>query len=294
MTGLPVRLVTWQERLSAAFATRLLTVTELWRRTLIERGQPADRVDVVMNLPDEELFAPRAPQVRAQPDPLTLVYHGTITHRYGIDVLLDALARVRARAPGAADPPRPRRVPAGGGGADRRARARRCGRAEHRARADRRPARHCRARRHRHRAEPARRLHRRHPADEADGVCRARDSGHRDPAPARWRPISTEEMVSFVEPEDPAGLAAAIIALADDPARREALAHPCAVVQHRASLAGRGGSATSRSSRAWCARATVEPGPACRSARRGATLVGGIPQSAQPAHPNDALETTPA
>ena len=34
----------------------------------------------------------------------------------------------------------------------------------------------------------------------------------------------TDEMVSFVEPEDPAGLAAAIIALADDPARREALA----------------------------------------------------------------------
>ena len=102
MSSLPVRLVTWQERLSAAFATASSTVTELWRRTLIERGQPADRVDVVMNLPDEELFAPRAPQVRAQLDPLTLVYHGTITHRYGIDVLLDALARVRRRAPGAA------------------------------------------------------------------------------------------------------------------------------------------------------------------------------------------------
>jgi glycosyltransferase involved in cell wall biosynthesis len=34
----------------------------------------------------------------------------------------------------------------------------------------------------------------------------------------------TDEMVSFVEPEDPAGLAAAIITLADDPDRREALA----------------------------------------------------------------------
>jgi glycosyltransferase involved in cell wall biosynthesis len=33
-----------------------------------------------------------------------------------------------------------------------------------------------------------------------------------------------DEMVCFVEPEDPAGLAGAITALADDPARREALA----------------------------------------------------------------------
>ncbi len=97
MSSLPVRLVTWQARLSAAFADHLLTVTELWRGTLIERGQPPDRVDVVMNLPDEELFAPRLPQVREHPEPLTLVYHGTITHRYGIDVLLDAMARVCER-----------------------------------------------------------------------------------------------------------------------------------------------------------------------------------------------------
>lgn len=97
MDSLAVRLVTWQERLSGAFADHVLTVTKLWRTTLIERGLDADKVDVVMNLPDEELFAPRRPSIRQAPDPLTLVYHGTITHRYGIDVLLDALASVRER-----------------------------------------------------------------------------------------------------------------------------------------------------------------------------------------------------
>ncbi len=94
-----MRLVRLEERLSAAFADHLLTVTQLWATTLVERGQPSEKVDVVMNLPDEGLFARRAPQIREAPDPVTLVYHGTITHRYGIDVLLHAVARARAQRP---------------------------------------------------------------------------------------------------------------------------------------------------------------------------------------------------
>ncbi|MEO8509651.1 MAG: glycosyltransferase family 4 protein [Chloroflexota bacterium] len=95
--SLRMRLVRLEERLSAAFADQLLTVTDLWAGALIERGQRPERVGVVMNLPDEELFAPVPPQIREAPDPLTLVYHGTITFRYGIDILLRALATVRAR-----------------------------------------------------------------------------------------------------------------------------------------------------------------------------------------------------
>lgn len=93
--SLPLRIVRWQERLSAAFAHRVLTVTELWRATLVERGVDPEKTDVVMNLPDEELFAPRQPDARERPDPLTVIYHGTITHRYGIDVLVRAIDRVR-------------------------------------------------------------------------------------------------------------------------------------------------------------------------------------------------------
>lgn len=97
--SLRMRLVRLEERLSAAFADHLLTVTKLWADALVERGQRPERVDVVMNLPDEELFALRTPEVREAPDPLVLVYHGTITHRYGIDVLLRALAAARTRRP---------------------------------------------------------------------------------------------------------------------------------------------------------------------------------------------------
>ena len=99
MDGLPVRLVRWQERMSTAFADRVLTVTELWRGTLVERGLAPEKVDVVMNLPDDGLFRRRAPEVRRAPDPITVLYHGTLTHRYGVDQLVRAVASIGDRLP---------------------------------------------------------------------------------------------------------------------------------------------------------------------------------------------------
>jgi glycosyltransferase involved in cell wall biosynthesis len=93
----PVRLVRWQEWASAAFADQVLTVTDLWRDELVLRGLPAGKVDVIMNLPDPEVFVPRPPVIRQDPDPVVLVYHGTLTHRYGIDTLLHAVALLRNR-----------------------------------------------------------------------------------------------------------------------------------------------------------------------------------------------------
>ncbi len=98
MDSLPVKLVRWQERASRALADHVITVTELWRRALIARGASPDRVGVVMNTPDERLYPRRAPRSES-PDPVTVIYHGTLTHRYGIDLLLQAVAQARERVP---------------------------------------------------------------------------------------------------------------------------------------------------------------------------------------------------
>jgi glycosyltransferase involved in cell wall biosynthesis len=89
-----VRLVRLQERLSCAVADRVITVTDLWRDVLIARGVPARKLGVVMNLPDPGLIPRLAPDVERPepPGPPTILYHGTLTHRYGIDVALRALA----------------------------------------------------------------------------------------------------------------------------------------------------------------------------------------------------------
>jgi glycosyltransferase involved in cell wall biosynthesis len=56
---------------------------------------PPDKVGVVMNVANSELFRRRAsdPQNRT----FTVVYHGTFTRRYGVDLLVEAAALVRMR-----------------------------------------------------------------------------------------------------------------------------------------------------------------------------------------------------
>ena len=98
LDSLPLRAIVLQERISGAFADHVLTVTELWRQTLIERGLDANKVDVIMNLPDDELFARREPSLPGQSGPVTIIYHGTLTRRYGVDLLLSAFARLARRA----------------------------------------------------------------------------------------------------------------------------------------------------------------------------------------------------
>jgi glycosyltransferase involved in cell wall biosynthesis len=97
MDSLLVRLVRLQERAAASFADRVITVTEAWRATLVDRGIAPRKVTVVMNLPDDRIFRPREPMIR-ESEPLTVIYHGTFAYRSGLDVLIRALQRARQRA----------------------------------------------------------------------------------------------------------------------------------------------------------------------------------------------------
>jgi len=104
-----VRVIRWQERLSCRFADHIITVTELWRQTLIGRKQPADKITVVMNVADDRIFNPQAiaaaagdsaPSKADGDGRLNLFYHGTVDQRYGLDLALRAIHQVRETAPG--------------------------------------------------------------------------------------------------------------------------------------------------------------------------------------------------
>jgi glycosyltransferase involved in cell wall biosynthesis len=97
--GVAARLVRWQERLSCRFADHVITVSEHWRHALIERGVNPDKVSVVMNVADEEIFSRPAP-LRLDEPRMHLLYHGTITHRYGLDLAVRAVAAIRDEVPG--------------------------------------------------------------------------------------------------------------------------------------------------------------------------------------------------
>lgn len=101
MHSWPVRLVCWQEYLSCRFADHVISVTDVWRNTLVHRGLPSQKVSVIMNVADHQIFRRPATQPRGSaPDSFRLIYHGTVTRRYGIDVAIRAVDIVRQHIPG--------------------------------------------------------------------------------------------------------------------------------------------------------------------------------------------------
>jgi len=99
LVRLMIRLVNLQERWACRFADHVITVTEHWRQTLIRRNVPADKTFVLMNLADPRIFKiPSQPKPRAEGQ-FHLIYHGSIPYRYGLDLVLRAIAQIRAQVP---------------------------------------------------------------------------------------------------------------------------------------------------------------------------------------------------
>jgi glycosyltransferase involved in cell wall biosynthesis len=99
MESLAVGIIRWQERISCRFADHIITVTELWRQALIDRGQPKNKVSVVMNVADSHIFYPEAANHVQEEDHFRLIYHGIMGYRHGLDLVLRAIHQLRGEAP---------------------------------------------------------------------------------------------------------------------------------------------------------------------------------------------------
>ena len=80
-------------------ADHVVTVHEPYRMQLLRAGVDPGKVTVIMNSVDLHLLkgAPQraAPLGGSSHDYFTLAYHGTLTHWYGVDLLLEAMAHLR-------------------------------------------------------------------------------------------------------------------------------------------------------------------------------------------------------
>jgi len=85
------------EWISCALANRVITTTEAFRDLLVQRGVLASKILVLHNCPDPAIFYPQ-PAIPGG-DGFTFIHHGTILHRYGQDILLEAFARVAGELP---------------------------------------------------------------------------------------------------------------------------------------------------------------------------------------------------
>ena len=94
-----VRLIKELERVSASFADLIITASASFRRIFLRRGFCAEILHVINNVADPRIFQPRAEQ-RAGARRFVMLYVGTISERYGVDVPIRALPVLRKLIPG--------------------------------------------------------------------------------------------------------------------------------------------------------------------------------------------------
>jgi glycosyltransferase involved in cell wall biosynthesis len=89
------------ERCACASADRVVTVHEPYRDELVANGVKAAKVAIVMNSPDDadiEVARKTALDDSAS-DAFTVAYHGTVNHWYGVDLLVQAIGRLKDQFP---------------------------------------------------------------------------------------------------------------------------------------------------------------------------------------------------
>lgn len=101
-----VRVLKRLEKWSTGFADLVLTVNEASKRIYASRSCVPEKVHIVMNAPDEQIFgfepvASRKSENDGSRRPFVIMYHGSIFARNGLDLAVDALEIARRSVPNA-------------------------------------------------------------------------------------------------------------------------------------------------------------------------------------------------
>jgi glycosyltransferase involved in cell wall biosynthesis len=99
-----VRLMQFQERMSMAFADHVITITEPIQDLLVSRGLSRAKSTIIMNAADEARFQPDPAAAAGTPvdlETFAMMYHGTLTPTYGLDIAIEAFSLAHAEMPAA-------------------------------------------------------------------------------------------------------------------------------------------------------------------------------------------------
>lgn len=90
-----------EESLSCALAHEIICVNHVQRDVLVKRGIPLEKMHICMNVPDHKRFNSKNTKKTGKRDHsgFRMVYHGTIVKRLGIDLAIEAVARLINKIP---------------------------------------------------------------------------------------------------------------------------------------------------------------------------------------------------
>lgn len=102
--SLGVRLLKFSEKWSIRFADHVLTVNQACKEIFSARSCAPEKIQVLMNVPDERVFKYRDCLSYPERDParpFVVMYHGSIVERNGLDIAVEALRLLRPTVPNA-------------------------------------------------------------------------------------------------------------------------------------------------------------------------------------------------
>jgi len=92
-SNLAMKFIIFEEKISCAFSNAVITANPHFRDNLVKRNIPEYKITVINNCPDPAIFLRKTSNEikKTSHDKFTLIFPGTITPRYGLDVSIKAL-----------------------------------------------------------------------------------------------------------------------------------------------------------------------------------------------------------
>jgi glycosyltransferase involved in cell wall biosynthesis len=91
-----------EESVCCRMARHILCVNDIQKEAMVRRNIPEGKIAVVMNVPDPKVFDPTGP-IDTRPKEVgkfRMIFHGTVTNRVGVDLVIRAISRLNGDVPG--------------------------------------------------------------------------------------------------------------------------------------------------------------------------------------------------
>lgn len=97
-----IKVLKWQEKVSIRFAHKIITTNNSFVDKFVSRGCPPDKINIVMNSPQDSIFSKFVNRSKEKSDDkkFVVMYHGIIITRYGFEELLNAINLLKDKIPG--------------------------------------------------------------------------------------------------------------------------------------------------------------------------------------------------
>lgn len=95
-------LLCFEESVSCLIADKIICVNHIQREALVSRGVPYGKINIILNVPDHNVFCtPKfSPNKPNHLKSFRLVYHGTLSKRLGIDIIIRTVSKLATKIPG--------------------------------------------------------------------------------------------------------------------------------------------------------------------------------------------------